>query len=1351
MLWLGIAGALPLACGDGNDDGGHGKGGGPATGGEAGAPGGASGASGRGGSVQGGSSGSSEGGEGGDEGGASGEAGAGGVGGTDETGGTAGVAGSGVAGRGMGGSGGTAGAGAGGAMAGSAGTSGSAAGGAGAGGAAAGNGGAGGITTCSGAPDPSCSCLKVTRDGNDAAAIASAGTTPFRTVEAAIDFAGTAPNVPVKVCVAGFDTCASATAYASPRMRDGVSVYGGYASSTWTRCSTKTTILSSSASGNVRFGSDVTHETVLDYFQVDPAGAPPALVTVNGSRNAVLRNLELTAGSPIGIDVLGGAEVRIENSRVSFPEESVGIRVTGSNAFIGQSVVQGPNLAQGSIAAYAVVLDGASGSRIEGSTLSATGGSDVAALRIAGNAAGVEIRGSTISATEGVTSTTAIAIDSCGGAAPVIANNPSITVTTTRRTIVDVIRSMGDCHPRIEGNALIRGSAPVGAPNVTGVRCGAANGQASECVIAGNTIYNEFPSFLPGDIGAATGVACDGGACARLADNTIQGHTGPACIRSCSVSSTGVRLEGSDALVERNRIVAGCLAGGNAKGMLVQGGGPRIQNNRIQGSAGLCNPGGLPGQVTYGLETGGGADVHSNTIDAGTIVTGATPAGVFLNTSGATFRNNIVLGGFREAGPFADPSVFEHNWAGGYLDEGTTFENGAAAINALTDMTVSGTIDGNLQFVDAAFHLGSTSVCINAGTPTGAPADDMDGETRTAPPDIGADEWSAAHDPCFGVCANGVCSASTGSPACTCNQGFQHPTGQPLVCADVNECMTNNGSCDPLTTCTNTPGGRTCGSCPPGFSGTGETGCTLIQYCASNPCQHGAACFEASGTYACDCPPGITGHDCTVVFEELSAGPGSTCGRHPDGTLSCWGTNANGEALPPPGTYLTLSRGSSFTCAIRSDATLACWGENDQGKATPPSGTFQTVSAGSYHACGIRTDGTIACWGFSGDGRTNPPTGVFQSISVGQNLSCGIRPSGAMECWGSSIPSLLTPPAGTYQSVAASRACAVTTAGALVCWAANPPTFPPGTYKSVVGGFSYVCALETSGAVTCADGTTAPGGQFESITGSETHACGLRPDDSVACWGQAAGGQASPPGRIARSLGSENNEVCATTATGTVECWGRSFPPPSGTFQSVALAQQYTCGVRTNAALSCWGGVTVTPPSGMFQAVSSGPQMACGLRTDGTVDCFGTNSYDPDPASLFDGVSVGGSRACGVRTTGAVECWGPGSPSFTSTYRSVGVGPDHVCAVRTSGPVECIGADTHGESTPPPGNFVEVVAGDTHSCGIRSNGTVACWGDDAFGQASPPGGTFDALSAGRTHTCGIRPDLSVKCWGSFVR
>ncbi|MFP6655795.1 MAG: hypothetical protein VCB25_09210, partial [Myxococcota bacterium] len=46
------------------------------------------------------------------------------------------------------------------------------------------------------------------------------------------------------------------------------------------------------------------------------------------------------------------------------------------------------------------------------------------------------------------------------------------------------------------------------------------------------------------------------------------------------------------------------------------------------------------------------------------------------------------------------------------------------------------------------------------------------------------------------------------------------------------ECDTDNGGCDLLTSCTNTPVGRDCGDCPAGFTGTGEEGCVAVNVTA---------------------------------------------------------------------------------------------------------------------------------------------------------------------------------------------------------------------------------------------------------------------------------------------------------------------------------------------------------------------------------------------------------------------------------------------------------------------------------------------------------------------------------------
>jgi hypothetical protein len=104
---------------------------------------------------------------------------------------------------------------------------------------------------------------------------------------------------------------------------------------------------------------------------------------------------------------------------------------------------------------------------------------------------------------------------------------------------------------------------------------------------------------------------------------------------------------------------------------------------------------------------------------------------------------------FAELAAAADPRIFENNMldssgnpAALYLDENNNSLTMAAMVDALADMIVSGTLDGNAMLVmpPADLHIAPGSPCDGAGTPTGAPSVDLDGMARGNPPDIGADE-----------------------------------------------------------------------------------------------------------------------------------------------------------------------------------------------------------------------------------------------------------------------------------------------------------------------------------------------------------------------------------------------------------------------------------------------------------------------------------------------------------------------------------------------------------------------------------------------------------------------------------
>ncbi len=164
-------------------------------------------------------------------------------------------------------------------------------------------------------------------------------------------------------------------------------------------------------------------------------------------------------------------------------------------------------------------------------------------------------------------------------------------------------------------------------------------------------------------------------------------------------------------------------------------------------------------------------------------------------------------------------------------------------------------------------------------------------------------------------------------------------------------------------------------------------------------------------------------------FSAVDAGTSHSCGLRTDGTITCWGSNADGQANAPTEEFKAVSAGFYHSCGLRTDGTITCWGWNPrfQGRSLldAPSGTFTAVTAGLRYTCGLRTNGTITCWGSNSNGETDSPAGSFSAITAGAYRACGLRTNGWITCWGSDYvePGVtynrgpLEAPAGTFTEV----------------------------------------------------------------------------------------------------------------------------------------------------------------------------------------------------------------------------------------------------------------------------------------------------------------------------------------------
>jgi len=131
---------------------------------------------------------------------------------------------------------------------------------------------------------------------------------------------------------------------------------------------------------------------------------------------------------------------------------------------------------------------------------------------------------------------------------------------------------------------------------------------------------------------------------------------------------------------------------------------------------------------------------------------------------------------------------------------------------------------------------------------------------------------SGTPEPTPGKCGDVTCIAPATCEAdvCVCPDGYD---ADGTGCTDIDECAKKNGGCDTLTECTNTDGGRTCGDCPDGYTGDGESGCVDIDECAkkNGGCDTLTECTNTDGGRTCgDCPDGYTGDGvagCTDINE----------------------------------------------------------------------------------------------------------------------------------------------------------------------------------------------------------------------------------------------------------------------------------------------------------------------------------------------------------------------------------------------------------------------------------------------------------------------------------------------------
>ncbi|MBX7083308.1 MAG: RCC1 repeat-containing protein, partial [Nannocystaceae bacterium] len=404
-------------------------------------------------------------------------------------------------------------------------------------------------------------------------------------------------------------------------------------------------------------------------------------------------------------------------------------------------------------------------------------------------------------------------------------------------------------------------------------------------------------------------------------------------------------------------------------------------------------------------------------------------------------------------------------------------------------------------------------------------------------------------------------------------------------------------------------------------------------------------------------PDAVVGLDRVVAITN----GGHACALRSDGTARCWGSNLHGEVgngntgdVDLPVTVVGLSAttdgprvttGSDHTCALGTDGTVKCWGDNaegqlgngnmiDQSTPTLVAGLSRVTSlaANGMHTCAVIDDGTVKCWGRNlagelGDGGASgirsltPVTVVGISdavqVSASSQANCVVRSTGTVSCWGSNVFGQLgngtnvdsnvpVAVAGLTNAVAINsrsiHVCALTAGSNVKCWGHN-------LYGQLGNGNSG------PGADTNTPVTVTLGGIFPvalsnvvAVAVGNTHSCAVIADGTARCWGSGFNG--------ALGNGAWNDQSHPVTVTGLSDAI------------DVSAGSSSSCALRATGGARCWGSnaygelghgagpMTNTPSAvGLFPfylsnaiAIDSGFDHSCVAKGDGTMACWGLNA-----------------------------------------------------------------------------------------------------------------------------------------------
>ncbi len=401
----------------------------------------------------------------------------------------------------------------------------------------------------------------------------------------------------------------------------------------------------------------------------------------------------------------------------------------------------------------------------------------------------------------------------------------------------------------------------------------------------------------------------------------------------------------------------------------------------------------------------------------------------------------------------------------------------------------------------------------------------------------------------------------------------------------------------------------------------------------------------------------------TQAGMQITTGLSHSCAILTDGTVKCWGYNANGEL----GLGDTSSRG---TDADDMGVNLAAidLGSGSNGVKY----TAKALSGGDSHTCAILSDDSLKCWGLNASGQ----------LGIGNLLTKG----DARNEMGNNLPkvNLGTGKAAKFVSAGVAHTCAILNDDTLKCWGAN-------TSGQLGYGDTVALSAPSAAVVSFENGRT-----VRAVSAGIAHTCVILDDNTVHCWGSNASGQ----------LGLENNTNLNAPSSNAVNL-GTDI-----TATQISSRGDHSCAILNDGSAKCWGNnskgqlgqnndKSTLPTIGAYADQMGNNLPAIYLGDGRTALAITTSNLATAGASSF-------GNTCVILDDYTVKCWGANAlfqlgRGTGPTTSSTGVAPGQMAELV---PIS-LGTGL---------NAREISLGAQHVCSVLGSYTIKCWGWAGRGQ-----------------------------------